>query len=481
VKTVNKKFSALVIEDEEYFRRTIVNVLKNEMNVIEATNEEEALLQLKKNDFDLVIIDINLHGKNSGLKLLKLAKAKDLYSIMLTDQDDEKIITEAYKIGCHHYLTKDQSESVLKFIIKDRISDLEGSFTPTFFKKEYVTEHTPLVHEISFLKKRLMNNKSLLILGPTGTGKTKLAEIIHTMSGGTDKNFVALNVSSISENLLESELFGHAKGSFTGAHQDKKGMLELANGGTLFLDEVASMPLSIQKKLLKALEEKTFYPVGSTKIVRVNFKIITATCEDIYKLIQENQFRLDLFYRINGAILTIPALSERTEDIPVLVKHFIKCGSRRVVVSDEAMDILKKYSWPGNIRELKSVVENLSTTEEGMIQTEHLPLHIQQNRPLYENKLTKNFLTEEQINYTLKNGILKFMDKIQAEMIFEILKQNGNKQSATEKKLKISHAGFYKMMVKAKKNLANKNDVALEENTLVIIKSEDEAQIQLMN
>ena len=448
---MKKNYIVLVIEDNEHFRKFISKTLSPLCQVVEVETEMAAIVQIKRHYFDAVIIDINLHGEESGYDILKKAKEKGLFTIMLTDHDDEESVTKAYKIGCNHYLTKDQSENVLKFIIKDRIAELEGHFTPAFFQKEYVTQHTPLINEIGSLKKRLMDNRSLLIMGPTGTGKTRLAEIVHTISGGKPENFVALNVSAIPDNLLESELFGHVKGAFTGADRDKKGMLELAHEGTLFLDEVTAMPLMMQKKLLKCLDEKSFYPVGATKPVVVKFRLITATCEDIFKLIQETQFRLDLFYRINNVTLTIPPLQERPEDILMLIKYFLKQGSRQVIIKEEAMALMKRYSWAGNIRELKSVVEQLSGIESGEIHAHDLPEHIQYNLVLHQQQQLKRFLSEEHVNYVLKHGIFQYMDKVQAEMIFEILKRSGQRPMTAQKMLKASTAGYYKMFAKAQR------------------------------
>ncbi|MBF0363849.1 MAG: sigma-54-dependent Fis family transcriptional regulator [Oligoflexia bacterium] len=460
---MSKNYVVLVIEDNDQFRKFISRTLSPLCQVMEVDDEPAAMVQIKRHHFDAVIIDINLHGKESGFDILKKAKEKGLFTVMLTDQDNEESVTKAYKIGCNHYLTKDRSENILKFIIKERISELEGHFTPSFFQREYITQHVPLINEISSLKKRLMDNRSLLILGPTGTGKTRLAEIIHTISGGKPENFIALNVSAIPENLLESELFGHVKGAFTGADREKKGMLELANEGTLFLDEVTSMPLMIQQKLLKCLDERCFYPVGATKSVVVKFRLITATCEDIYKLIQEDQFRLDLFYRINGLIINIPPLKDRSDDIPLLVKYFLKLGSRQVIIKEEAMMLLKKYSWSGNIRELKSVIEQLSTIESGEIHAHDLPEHIQYNQILHQKQQHKRFLSEEHVNYVLKHGIFQYMDKVQAEMIYEILSKSGQRPMTAQKMLKASTAGYYKMFAKAQRFRDDlKSDVVAE-------------------
>lgn len=443
-------FNFLVVEDNEYFRRFLVKTLGIFGKITEVDNEIDAISEIKKSYFDVVIIDIDLNGEDSGFNVLKIARQKNLFSIMLTDKDDETDITLAYRLGCGHYLTKDQSENILKYIIKDHLSKLEGACSPNIFRSEYVTEDSQLINEINTINKRLLNNRSLLILGESGTGKTKVAELIHRIRGGKQANFVALNVAAIPENLLESELFGHVRGAFSGADRNKKGLLEMANEGTLFLDEIATMPLIIQNKLLKCLDEKSFYPVGATVPVKVKFSLISSTCEDIYNLIQDNKFRSDLYYRISGVTITIPPLRERINDIPLLIKHFLRKGSRQIIIKDSAMEVLKSYSWPGNIRELRSVVEELSIIESGEVKNLDLPMHIQKNLAPSYDKLNKKFITAEQINYTKKYGIYKLIEKIEAEVLLEMSKLGGNRPMEVIKLLQVCRAQYYKMLSKAK-------------------------------
>ncbi|MBF0299709.1 MAG: sigma 54-interacting transcriptional regulator, partial [Oligoflexia bacterium] len=235
------KNKILVIEDEEYFRKSIVRLLSPMALITEVSNKEDALRELRRNYFDAVIIDIDLNGIVAGFDILTESKNKGLYSIMLTDNNSDEYITKAYSIGCDHYLTKEQSEQVLIFIIKERLSVVGDVVSAEFFKKNYVTQDQTLISDIISLKKRLKNDRPLLLLGPTGVGKTKLAEQIHFMLGGNKDNFVSLNIASTPDNLIENELFGYHKGAFAGATKDKKGVLEKANGGTLFLDEITCM------------------------------------------------------------------------------------------------------------------------------------------------------------------------------------------------------------------------------------------------
>ncbi|MBF0365600.1 MAG: sigma-54-dependent Fis family transcriptional regulator [Oligoflexia bacterium] len=462
MKEVSRKFNILVIEDDEYFRRFLSKMISPLANIIETDNEEDAINQINKSYFDIVIIDINLHGKVSGFNILKNAKNKNLFSIMLTDQDDDESITKSYKLGCNHYLTKDQCENVLRFVIRDRLAELREHCSLTFFQKEFITQDQSLIFEISTINKRLLNNKSLLILGEHGVGKTKIAELIHDLSGGKADNFISLNAADISDSLLESELFGHVKGAFAGAEKDKKGLLQMADGGTLFLDEITSMPLSIQAKLLKCLDEKHFYPCGSIKPIKTRFRLMTSTCDDIYKLIQENRFKIDLFYRINGLIFTIPPLRERIADIPLLVKYFLKSGSRQIVINENAIDRLKRYSWPGNIRELKTLIEQLSSSSSGIITIGDLPYHIQHNCPPQQQRIVKKFITEEQVNYTKKHGVFKLLERIQTEIFCEFNTQLNNRPMDVIRGMKTSRSQYYKLLTKVQE-LKNELTCALPE------------------
>lgn len=449
---IQKKFipHILVADDDEYFRESIVRSLKNFGNISQASNEDQATDLIKEHFFDIAIIDLNLKKKEAGFEILKEAKTKNIFSIMLTDYDHDEYIEKAYKIGCNHYLTKDQSEGVLKLIIKDRISELSGDLTSSIFQKSYITENEELINEIKALRKRLTIDRSLLILGETGVGKTKVAEIIHSFTCEENHKFVAINASAIPENLLESELFGHVKGAFTGAINDKKGLLSVANNGTVFIDEITSIPLSTQKKLLKCLDEKIFYPVGSTKPTKVKFRLITSTCDNIKKLVQEGQFRLDLFFRISGITLKIPALRERPEDIPLLVKFFMRQGSRQVPISKKAMELLKNYHWTGNIRELKSVVENFVSLHCREITPDLLPENIRKNIPSSSTTSHCKLSTEEHLVYIKNHGLHQFIDKILADVTIDYYeKQCNNVPQRFYTSAKISRAYFYKLLKNA--------------------------------
>ncbi|MBF0364156.1 MAG: sigma-54-dependent Fis family transcriptional regulator [Oligoflexia bacterium] len=444
------KLKILIVEDEEYFRKHISKLLERYGQITEADNATAAIELIQKRYFDMVLIDINLHGVDEGFNVLEQAKAKGLFSVMLTDNEREEYIHRAYQIGVNHYLTKDQCEHVIDWIVKDRSSALGEEIAPDFFEVEYITKNQSLIQEIKSIKNRMMGDKSILILGETGVGKTKIAGYIHKMGGGKEQNFVSFNASSVPEALLESELFGHTKGAFASPDKNKQGLLQVANGGTLFLDEITSLPLGIQKKLLKCLDEKFFYPIGGIQPIKTNFRLVSSTCDNIYKLIQENQFRIDLFYRMNGIILSIPPLRLRKEDIPVLIHYFLKKCSRRIFIDKKAMEKLIVFGWPGNIRELKRVVEELSSKSNGMIIEQDLPKEILDNRENFCIVGKKKFITEEQVSFALKFGLKDFIEKIQLDIVREVLKSFSNNHRKSREALGLSKTTFYNLNLRSK-------------------------------
>jgi DNA-binding NtrC family response regulator len=324
-----KLLKIFIIEDDPIFRSALKRRVSDYGLPLEADNLASAKNILSTTNFDIAIIDLNLNGEQVGMELLKLAKAKGIYSIVLTDYQGKNYIQTAFELGCDHYLTKDQFESVIHIILRERLETLRNQDDcEDFFKNQFLTQDINLINELKSLRMRLINPRPILILGETGVGKGEIAKFIHGLNYKSQDNLIALNASAINENLMESELFGHRKGAFTGAHENKIGKIELAHNGTLFLDEIATIPLSLQIKFLKVLEEKQFYPLGSTKPVKSNFQLITATCDDIYKKMREETFRVDLFYRINAITISVLPLRERKKDIPLLASHFISTPVR---------------------------------------------------------------------------------------------------------------------------------------------------------
>jgi DNA-binding NtrC family response regulator len=411
--------------------------------VFEAESESSAQSLIADNFFDIALIDMEIDGPLSGIKILKQAKSKSIHSIILSSQNSESIIEEAYENGCDHFLAKSQYRSQLEpYIYKYKKQYLSNDIS-NFFNDKYITNDSDLKHKIQDLCKVNLKNKTVFITGETGVGKSLIGELLHQQTYDSSKPFIHINCSEISESLIESELFGHEKGSFTGATNKKIGKLELANGGTLFLDEIGTMPMSMQQKLLKALDQKIFYPVGSETPIQTEFTLITATCEDIFDKILKEKFRRDLFFRVSGHNLHIKPLRERKADIPLLIKHFLKSSHRRFIIKESATEELIKHSWPGNIRELKKKVDLLSSKEKGIIVKQDVT---------FTNELTTEsaWLTGQQKTYIESNGLREFIKKIEEESLKNTLQKNGGKITQTIKELRISASAFYRIFEKLK-------------------------------
>lgn len=441
--TKEKHIRILIIEDDPYFRIGLKDYLKDYGIIEEASNAEEGTLKLQSNFYDLALIDMQLQGQMAGLSLVSLAKKKGVHNIVLSSTVDETITEIAYNNGCNHFLSKLKYKTELETYIHQYLEASKANSFENFIAKEYITTDSELISKIKELTLTNLKNKTLFITGETGVGKSLIGKHLHHFIYKKDAPFVHLNCSEISENLMEAELFGYVKGAFTGAISDKKGKLELASHGTLFLDEIATMPLSMQQKLLKALDEKSFYPVGSTTPKKLEFTLITATCEDIFSKIQKGEFRKDLFYRICGFSLDIKPLRERKQDIHALIHHFLNESPRRFVIKEEALDSLIQYPWEGNIRELKKTIEMLSLKSKGVIYKEDLPESLQFQTSLETSG--NNLLTKTQKEFIYNYGLKDFIAKIEQEMTKESLKRNQGKITQCIKELQISTSSFYRI------------------------------------
>jgi len=435
----NKKIKILICDDDKYFRMALKDLLQNHGIIIESATEAEALDKLDSEFFDLALIDMEIDGPLSGLNVLKAAKRKAIHSIILSSQNDDDVIEEAYEFGCDHFLNKVHYRNHLEPYIHSYIKNHLSNDISNFFKEKYITFDESLRSEIEKLCKINLKNKNIAITGETGVGKSLIGELLHHQTYDHTKPFVHLNCSEIPENLIESELFGHEKGSFTGALSKKIGKLEQARGGTLFLDEIATMPMNMQQKLLKAIDQKSFYPVGGNQPIETEFTLITATCEDLFEKIQNGEFRKDLFFRVSGLNLEIKPLRERSEDIPHLIKHFIKQSHRRFIIKEDAIELLKNFSWPGNIRELKKQIDILSTKERGIIHAADVTL-----KTNHYNQLDQ-WLTSNQKDFISHNGLREFIKKIEEETIKDSMKRNSGKITHSIKELKISASAFYRI------------------------------------
>jgi DNA-binding NtrC family response regulator len=377
---LHSQLKVLVIDDEINFTEEIEEFLHNQGYVsFTANNVHKGRVILKNNDIDLLILDVRLKGV-SGLDILR--EVKQLYPkievIIVSAHGDMDTVITALRNGAIDYLKKPFRHSDIQIAIQRTrrfldlhrvIKDMEEKNSliskdlQSRIKRDFVGESQQIknIFEMAMTAANY-SDTSVLITGESGTGKENIARIIHYESSRKDNFFCAVNSSAITESLLESEFFGHKKGSFTGAIADKKGFFEVSDGGTLFLDEIADMPLNLQAKILRAIEEKTITKVGETEPIATNFRIIAATNHDVHRLIEEKKFRLDLLHRLNTIHIHIPPLRERTEDIEPLLNHFITEFAKKLnkpvpKIDRDTIGVLKNYQFPGNVRELKNMVE----------------------------------------------------------------------------------------------------------------------------
>lgn len=431
---MKQSLGILIIEDDKYARLNLREILRPFGVIEEAQDIFTAREILKSRDFDIVITDIEF-AQGSGVELIPLIVRKGSHCIVVSSYEQEDVIERAYSLGAKHYLAKFKLKEQLPVYINHFLHEKNLRFEK-FLAEEFITQDEELITELRKLCSVNWKNQTLFISGPTGTGKSLLGKLIHQLTR-PEGNLVHLNCAEVSESLLESELFGHEKGAFTGADQKKDGKLKLANSGTLFLDEVGTMPLSMQQKLLKALDEKTFYPVGSNVPVKCDFTLISATCEDLQDKIQKRQFREDLFYRISGYNFHLKPLAQRGEDIELLIKHFQKKSSRRFVIRTEAMELLKNYAWPGNVRELCKVCERLSQGLTGIIDARSVRSFI---------KISPEIMTGDWKEQVFKHGLKSYIGQLEKQAVEEAMKRNHGKITACIKELKISTSAFYRIL-----------------------------------
>jgi len=361
-----------------------------------ALSGTEAFQKIKEKPFDIVITDLKMPGVD-GMEVLRTLRRDypDVIVIMITGFSTVETAVEAMKQGAFDYIPKpftpDEVTIVVKKALEKRSLLLENIYLRQELQEKYgfgnIVGKSRKMQEIyRIITKVAPTDSTVLIYGQSGTGKELIARAIHFNSLRRDKQFVPVDCAVLSENLLESELFGHIRGSFTGAVTTKPGLFEVADGGTVFLDEVGNISLSIQAKLLRVLQEREFTPVGGTKAKKVDIRLIAATNKDLEKMIKEGTFREDLYYRINIVPISLPTLKERQEDIPLLAAHFLKKYSEEMGkaikgFAPEAMEKLIKYPWPGNVRELENLVErSVVMCEEDTIRGEHLIIPGQQEK-----------------------------------------------------------------------------------------------------
>lgn len=390
----------LVIDDERSIRNTLKDILQYENYIVEeAENGEIGLDKIKKKDYNIVLCDIKM-PKKDGIEVLEeaLNLKPDLQFIMISGHADMDIAVEATKKGAYDFIQKPLDLNRLLVSIRNAL-DKTVLVTETKTLKRKVSKVTPIIGESEGIKKVLEmidkvapTNARVMITGSNGTGKELVARWIHEKSQRNKAPIVEVNCAAIPSELIESELFGHEKGSFTSAIKQRIGKFEQANGGTLFLDEIGDMSLSAQAKVLRALQENKITRVGGEKEIAVDVRVIAATNKDLRKEIEKGNFREDLFFRLNAIEIHVPALKDRLDDIPLLVKSFLKdtCeeyGMPLKTITDEALKKLQKLPWRGNIRELKNVVERLVILCDKKITQLDIAMYVPQSQATNSNEL----------------------------------------------------------------------------------------------
>ena len=381
--------SILVVDDEKAQREILEMILSSEgYDVTTAASGEAAIKFARERSFDLALTDLKMTGMD-GLELLQhlLGLDSSIIVILLTAHGSIDSAKEALRRGAFDYLQKPYDREALLETINRALDKLEA------LDVEIVSASPEMEAVKKMILKVARSNSTVLIRGESGTGKELIARAIHNQSPRATEMFQAVNCAAINENLLESELFGHEKGSFTGAHAEKKGLFEVADRGSLFLDEIAELDVGIQAKLLRALQEHKIRRVGGTREIAVDVRVIAATNRDLRAMVGDGRFRDDLYYRINVLSVDVPPLRERRDDIPVLIDYFLKKHTRntsRLVrgLTPETKRMMQDYSWPGNVRQLESAIERAILLCEGdMITQDDMPLEVrQESRPVSEGQ-----------------------------------------------------------------------------------------------
>ncbi len=467
------KSRILVVDDEESIREFLEIMLKKEgYEVTTAEDGARAKDILTKKSFDMVISDLQMPHV-TGIELLKHVKESypDTVFMLITAFGTTETAVDAMKMGAYDYVTKPFKIDEVRMNIANALRSQNLEVEVRTLKKELVKEYSfqnmvgnsSAMHSIFDLIKRVSQTPTnILVTGESGTGKEVIAKAIHYNGPLKDKPFVTINCGAIPENLMESEMFGHKKGSFTGAIADKQGLFEVANGGTLFLDEVGELPPSIQVKLLRAIQERIIRRVGATDDMKVEVRIIAATNRNLDDMVAKGTFRQDLYYRLNVINIKSPALRDRSEDIPLLANHFLrkyneKLGKNINTVSTEAMDILKKYNYPGNVRELENMIERTVALEAGStVLPESLP-------PMVNTTSGRKMASSHEIEIGDDGLDLdKVIGQIEKEVLIKAIHAAGGTKKKAAKLLKIS---FRSMRYRIEKyNLGVVGDDELDED-----------------
>ncbi|GAA0534189.1 sigma-54-dependent transcriptional regulator [Chitinophaga japonensis] len=432
----------LLVEDDTTFSQILEGFLKKHGHEVDAVyNVKNGVRSLEKKEYDLLLLDYRLTDGN-GLEVLATARERDMQApaIIMTSFNDVRTAVQAMRSGAFDYITKPVNADELLLVLNEALKrKAVEPAAPQQVLSGFIEGNSEVSKKLyEYIKLVAPTDMSVIILGESGTGKEYVARSIHSLSKRAGKPFIAVDCGALSKELAASELFGHIKGAFTGALQNKKGLFEAANGGTLFLDEVGNLSYEVQIKLLRALQERVIQPIGSTQQVKVDVRIITATNEDLQP--GKGNFREDLYHRLNEFKMEVPALREREEDLEIFTQHFMKLANQELGrhikrISSGAMTVFRQYDWPGNLRELKNVIRRMVLLTEGETAgMESLP----DEMTFSVNQLPKAQGTD-----------LKALNEVnEKELIQEILRQVRNNKSKAARLLNIDRKTLYKKMEK---------------------------------
>jgi DNA-binding NtrC family response regulator len=428
----------LVADDDKNLRKVLINELSDEgFYADEADNGMKTIDLLEKNEYDVLLLDLNMPGL-SGMDVLDKIKDLEIPTevIILTAYATVSTAVEAMKLGAYDYLTKPfQIEELIAVINKayekkELLSEnllLKSQIKRQSIANKIITKNPLMLEILETVKKVAVSDLPVLIYGESGVGKELVAKAIHDTSKRVDKPFIPINCGAIPETMLESELFGHEKGAFTGAYTKKLGLLEIANNGTLFLDEIGELTLQLQGKLLRVIETGSFFRVGGIKEMRVDVKFVSATNKDLKKEVETGNFRPDLFYRITALILRIPPLRERKEDIPLLIEHIIKnnVAFKNRKLSKKALNILSEYTWPGNVRELQNVI--------------HRAFLLSKDDIIDPRDLPSDLISDQRIT-------IKRLEDVEREHILKVLREVDGKRGKAAEILDVDPKTLYRKL-----------------------------------
>ncbi len=462
---MSDQLTLLVVDDDADFLRDFKFLIGDQYRVITTSDVKQIRSLIKEFSPDIVFLDLFL-GDYSGLSLLKQIK-KELPQqacIMITEHGSIDTAVEAIKSGAENYITKNFNvkeiqgfiEQVLQKKLQHAQSEalMEESFRPY---RELIGQSPPMLQVKEKIALAAQNDFTVLISGESGTGKELVARLIHKNSARAQEIFLPVNCGALPANLIESELFGHEKGAFTGADKRKLGKFEIASNGTMFLDEISELSLTAQVKLLRVLYNKEFERVGGTTVLRTNARIIAASNKDLNTLMAEGRFREDLFYRLNVFPIELPPLRQRREDIPLLLEYILRKKSRELgkpqtQLEPSAIDLFKQYDWPGNIREMENIVSRLIIlAKDGLITSAMVAANLQPDMQETRDYFSDENLTWENLNRAKRKASAAAIEKVEREFLDKLLQKYDGNVIAAAKDLGLNKSTLYRMVQKYRK------------------------------